>query len=679
MNNFWFATAVAACLATAAHAQEKQDQQETDSAFGGQSGADLSIEAMEPTEESIGVGLAGEDPANIARYLLASGARGAQLSPDGAMLAFSWSITGESQLWAMDAEGGQPRRLTFGNGITFFRWSPDGSRLIYGADNDGNEQPAFYSIAADGSEERVILPAAEGGFRAFGDFAGEDIVYASTERNGLDFDIWRKTPDGEAELVYKGEFAFYARAVSPDGRHVVVTESVGEDSDNLHLLDLETGEIETLSEPDPRANHGDAGFVWAPDGSGFYFATNRDREYPALTFHEMESGESRVIAEPGVAIGDLALCGANDNYLVWTENRDGFHSVMIRNLDSENETVPAPRLPEGVYGIDCADAADKLAVSITGWRTPGDVYTLDLPDGEAVHAFASNLAGLDPDRLIRPESIRIEARDGVELQGLLYIPDSDSRASDAPAAVVFDVHGGPTGQSQASWEPSMQYLLDRGIAVFQPNVRGSTGFGRSYVTLDDREKRLDSVRDLVDMLSHFEKDPRIDADRAAVRGGSYGGYMVNAVLAEYPEAFAAGVSLFGVADWVSALEIASPALKASDRIEYGDITEDRWRDFYKANSPVNKAGKIKVPVLYSHGAMDPRIDIAETETMVKALRENGIAAPFVRIPDEGHGWRKLDNRLFYFRREAEFLREQLIEEEEKDEEGEQEEDRSRGE
>ena len=363
MKNFWFATAVAACLATAAHAQEKQDQQETDSAFGGQSGADLSIEAMEPTEESIGVGLAGEDPANIARYLLASGARGAQLGPDGAMLAFSWSITGEPQLWAMHAEGGQPRRLTFGSGITFFRWSPDGTRLIYGADNDGNEQPAFYSIAADGSEERVILPAAEGGFRAFGDFAGEDIVYASTERNGLDFDIWRKTPDGEAELVYKGEFAFYARAVSPGGRHVVVTESVGEDSDNLHLLDLETGEIETLSEPDPRANHGDAGFVWAPDGSGFYFATNRDREYPALMFHEMESGESRVIAEPGVTIGDLALCGANDNYLVWTENRDGFHSVMIRNLDSENETVPAPRLPEGVYGLDCADAP-------TGSRSP---------------------------------------------------------------------------------------------------------------------------------------------------------------------------------------------------------------------------------------------------------------------------------------------------------------------
>ncbi|MEX2498852.1 MAG: S9 family peptidase [Wenzhouxiangellaceae bacterium] len=655
MTKMQIAAALTLMLATGTHAQEDV---ENEAAFGGQSGADMSIEAMEPTEETVGVGRAGEDPANIARYLLASGAGGAQLSPDGETLAFFWSVTGERQLWTMPAAGGQPQRLTFGSGITFFRWSPDGARLIYGADNDGNEQPAFYAIAADGSQERLVLPAAEGGFRRFGDFAGGKIVYASTERNNQDFDIWRAGFDGEAELVFEGKFAFYAHAASPDGRRVIVTESVGEDSDNLYLLDLETGEIETLSQPDPRANHADAGFEWAPDGSGFYFATNRGREYPALSFHDVNSGETRVIAEPGAAIGGLALCGVNDGYLAWTENRDGFHALRIRNLES-GQALDPPALPEGVYGLTCADNADRLAVTVNGWRTPGDVYTIDLAGGKAARAFASNLAGLDPDRLIRPESIRIKARDGVELQGLLYIPDNDSLESDGPAPVVFDIHGGPTGQSQASWEPSMQYLLDRGIAVFQPNVRGSTGLGRTYTTLDDRDKRLDSVRDLVDMLSHFRDDPRIDAKRAAVRGGSYGGYMVNAVLAEYPDAFAAGVSLFGVADWVTALEVASPGLKASDRIEYGDISQERWRTFYKENSPINKADQIKVPVLYSHGVMDPRIDIAETETMVKALRTNDIDAPFIRIPDEGHGWRKLANRLFYFRREAEFLREQL--------------------
>jgi len=161
------------------------------------------------------------------------------------------------------------------------------------------------------------------------------------------------------------------------------------------------------------------------------------------------------------------------------------------------------------------------------------------------------------------------------------------------------------------------------------------------------------------MLDYLAKDGRVDADRAAVVGGSYGGYAVNAVLAEYPDAFKVGVSLFGVADWVTALEVASPALKASDLIEYGDINDPEWREFYTEQSPIRTADNIKVPVLFSHGAMDPRIDISETETMVRALRANGIEAPFIRIPDEGHGWRKLSNQLFYYRRQAEFLEKHL--------------------
>jgi len=656
MKRIVFTAGLLAAIGAAALAQES----DTSSEFGGQGGANMDIEAMEPTGEAVRVGVAGEDPADIARYLMASGARGASLSPDGETLAFSWSITGDPQLWVMPAMGGQPMRLTFGSGVTFYRWLPDGSGLIYGADNDGNEQPAFYRISADGTQESVVLPAAEGGFRVFGDFSdGGEFVFSSTERNGLDFDIWRGDLSGETELIFEGTFGYFARSVSPDGRYALVAETVGEDSDNLYLLDLTSGEIGSLSSPEPRANHSDAGFEWAPDGSGFYFATNRGREFAALEFYDLESGESRVVEHTDADIASLELCGTGDGYLAWTVNRDGFHALNIREL-ATGEAVAAPDIPEGVYGLSCGAGSDRMAVTVNGWATPGDVHILDLTTGEAETVFESNLAGLDPDRLIRPESIRIRARDGVELQGLLYVPDDSSRRGEGPAPVVFDVHGGPTGQSSATWGPSMQYLLDRGIAVFQPNVRGSTGFGRTYVTLDDRENRLDSVRDLVDMLEHFENDPRIDASRAAVRGGSYGGYMVNAVLAAYPDAFDAGVSLFGVADWVTALEVASPGLKASDRIEYGDITEPRWREFYQENSPIRQAERIQAPVLYSHGVMDPRIDIYETEVMVETLRENGVRADFIRIPDEGHGWRKLSNQLFYFRREADFLEEVLM-------------------
>ncbi|MEQ9316951.1 MAG: S9 family peptidase [Henriciella sp.] len=626
-----------------------------------QTGPDMSIEAISPDAEAINVGHAGEDPANIARYLLASGAGTTRISPDGDTLAFSVDITGKPQLWTMPVEGGQPHQLTFGNGITFFAWAPDSETLIYGADNDGNEQESYYRIAADGSAESLVLPAVEGGFRQFGDFGadGKTIAFASTERNGLDFDIY--TADlstGDATLIHEGVFGFSAHDISPDGKKLIVSETVGEDSDNLYLLDLASGDLTTITKPDPRANHANGGFAWLPDNSGFYFASNERGEYLALTGYSVASGNMDVLEPTAHDVASVNLCGANAQYLAWTTNEDGFYSLHVDRNGTPVE-VDTAALPEGVYQLSCSTGSDKLAVRVTGWRTPGDIYVVDLGSGDVDQVFASDYAGLDPDRLIRPESIRMAARDGVELQGLLYLPDENSRTSDAKPPVLFEVHGGPTAQSIASFNPVIQYHLDRGIAVFQPNVRGSTGFGRTYVTLDDQTNRRDSVRDLIDMLAALEEDGRVDTTRAAVSGGSYGGYMVNAVLALYPEAFIAGVSRYGVGNWVTALQFASPALKASDIIEYGDIRQQEWIDYYTENSPVTLANNIKVPVLYSHGVMDPRIDVYETEIMVKTLREKGIDAPYIRIADEGHGCRKLSNQLFYYRRQADFLEEQF--------------------
>lgn len=632
---------------------------QTTNIAGGAAGADMSLEAISPESEAVSVGLAGDSPADIARFLLASGAGGGQISPDGSQIAFSSRVTGINQLWIVEAEGGQPRQLTFGNGITFFRWAPDGSGLLYGADNDGNERPAYYMISADGRREFLALAATENGFRSFGDFAGDanTIVYASTERNGLDFDVYLAEIDGaEPQILFEGVFGYFARTVAPSGEKVIVTETVGEDSDNLYLLRLTNGEIYPISTPEPRANHGDGGFAWRQDGSGFYLATNRDREFSALSFYDMASGEIQTIAAADADAGNVSLCGEDDRWVVWTTNHDGFSQLNAMERVS-GDRLDVPDLPEGVYGVDCSTSSSRVALTINGWRTPGALRVWDMDSGEVFESFNPNLAGLDARRLVRPESVRITARDGVELQGLLYLPEGASAAN--PAPLLMEVHGGPTAQSRASWDAIVQYHVNRGVAVFEPNVRGSTGFGRTYTTLDDQENRLDSIRDLVDMLAHFEGDARIDASRAAVSGGSYGGYAVNAVLANFPGHFIAGVSRYGVADWVTALEVASPALKAADRIEYGDITEQRWQDFYTEQSPIRQADQIDVPVLYSHGVMDPRIDIAETEVMVRTLRENGIDAPYIRIPDEGHGWRKLSNQLFYYRRQAEFIEQQL--------------------
>lgn len=624
-------------------------------------GPDESLEAIEPTAERIDVGLAGEHPADIARYLLVQGVFGAQLSPAGDHVAVARSITGEPQLWVIPTGDGQARQLTFGNGITFFRWAPDGQSLVYGADNAGNEQEAYFRISLDGRTETEILPAQPGAFRVFGGVLPDDrrIVFASTERNGLDFDIYvRDVESGEQRMVFEGEYAFWPQSISPDGRYLLMAQRVGEDSNNLFLVDLESGETTTLSEPERRANTADGGFAWTADGASVFHASNEGREFLALVRRGLEDNEVEIVVESEHDVGNVELCGPDDRYLLWTTNHDGFHRLHGRDRQDGSE-LATPELPDGVYSISCPRGSATAAVVINGYNTPGELRLWNLAEETAPVRFAPNLAGLDPERMVRPESVRMEARDGVMLQGLLYLPRDDARHGDGPPPVVFDVHGGPTAQAVASFNGSVQYLVNRGIAVFRPNIRGSTGFGHSYVTLDDREKRLDSIRDLVDMLVFFRNDGRVDADRAIVRGGSYGGYAVNAVLANYPDSFSAGVSLFGVADWVTGLEVASPALKAADIIEYGDIREERWQEFYGKYSPIRQADRIKVPVLYSHGVNDQRVDIYETEVMVRTLRANGIAAPYIRFRDEGHGWRQLSNRLFYFRREAEFLEQQF--------------------
>ncbi|MGB3457672.1 MAG: S9 family peptidase [Litorimonas sp.] len=604
----------------------------------------------------------------VAPYVLARGAGPSRLSPDGATIATRLSLTGTRQLYVMDADAEDPKstlkQLSQGSGITFFDFSPTGA-LIYGADNNGDERENYWMVEPDGTggwgEPRLLLSATDQGFRQFGGFTGDGgtIVYSSTERNGLDFDVYKAdTASGEATLVFEGVMGNSVEAVAPDGSTAIVSETVGEDSDKLFMLDLETGERTLLSDPEPRANHTDAGVHYSPTAQSVLLASNRDREFaaPAIVLLPLNG-----VTEPLMNFSDTASAeGADvdairfcDGRSVFTENRDGF-SRLVAVGNTGPQYVAG--LPDGVYSVDCSETG-RILVRVSGPLVPGDLYLVDFDTLTPRRIFSSDYEGLDPDSLVIPESVRIPAQDGVELQGLLYLPQD----TDGTPPVVFMVHGGPTAQSRPGYNSTAQYLLSRGIAVFQPNVRGSTGFGRTYVTLDDQRKRLDSVRDLVDMLAWLEEDGRVDTSRAAVMGGSYGGYMVNAVLADYPDAFDAGVSLFGVGDWVTALEVASPALKASDLIEYGDIADPEWREFYTEISPIAKADRIRVPVLYSHGVMDPRIDIAETEIMVRALRDNGIRADYVRIPDEGHGWRKLANQLFYQRVQADFLEEVLAE------------------
>jgi len=601
------------------------------------------------------VSLAGEHPADVVRYLLADGARNSTLSPDGTKLAFQWSVSGEPQLWVVNSSDGWPKQLTFGKSITFFEWSPDGEHLLIGRDADGNEREGYYLLSINGTQERLILPLSDA-FRRFGMFSsnGSHIIYSSTERNGRDFDIYvANILTGDVDLAYEGTFGFFPVKWQPEGNLVIVSETRGEDANDIHILDLDNGDMSPLFQPQVAARH--SHFNWLSDGSGFYMTTNTDREFMGLAFYSLKDERLEYIETPDHNIDSVSL-SSNDNYLSWTSNRDGYSYLHV-NDRRKNKMLKNKILPTGVYQIGFALKTPVLSIQISGPKMPGNVYVWDIEKDTLIQAVKSSLAGLDEDNFVLPESMHYPARDDIVLQGLLYLPNKNYFPSQPP--VVIQVHGGPNGQSRPNFRPIEQYLVNNGIAVFAVNVRGSRGFGKTYARLDNQEKRLDSVRDLVDTVAFLSQDSRIDTNNIAVMGGSYGGYMVNAVLGTYPGIFDAGVSMVGVSDWVRALQEASPALKAADRIEYGDIREDRWKKFYATNSPINNVDKINVPLLVSHGVHDPRDPVTESDRLVKALRDNGNKVIYMRFPDEGHWIKKKSNRVGFYRNMTGFLEQQL--------------------
>ncbi|MEM9385341.1 MAG: S9 family peptidase [Pseudomonadota bacterium] len=608
-----------------------------------------------PSASSETPALAGGRP-DIVRYLMARGARGA-LSPDGRQLAYVTGVTGEPQLWTIPVDGGFPVQLTFGRGVRSFRWVPDGSAIVYGADRDGNERQGYTRISADGLRETQVLPASEA-FVVFGSFASDDehFTYATTARNGVDFDIHvASLLSDEDRQVYEGNFGFFANAWQPNGEAVIVTETRGEDAVDVYLLNAQSGEIAPLFKPQIAAEY--SAFVWDGDGSGFYLLTNQDREYSALAYFAMATEQLRVLEAPDADVEKLAVF-ADGRYVAWCVNDGGYSRLQVRDLRT-GRTLSAPQvLPRGVYDLSGADHAPRLMVQVTGPRTPGDLWVWDLAANETYAVVPATTAGLDRSVMVEPQSLYFEARDGVRLNGLLYLPNDISDEGPKPPVVMM-VHGGPTGQARPSFRAVTQYLVARGVAVFDLNFRGSTGFGKRFARLDNQRQRPNAVRDMADAVGFLREDGRVNADRVALMGGSYGGYLTNAGLGEYPDLFAAGVSFVGVSDWVRALEQASPALKASDRIEYGDINDPDDREFFRSISPINNVDRLKAPVLVIHGANDPRDPVSESDRFVQAIRDNLGQAQYLRFADEGHSISRLGNRVTAYTRVAQFLEQHL--------------------
>jgi len=387
-----------------------------------------------------------------------------------------------------------------------------------------------------------------------------------------------------------------------------------------------------------------------PDGSAFFLATDDGRDVAAVARYNLKSGKLEIIESPEHEVTSVRL-GHHGRYVAWVTNDVGFSHLFVRDL-STGKDIKIPPLPRGALDIDFAAEAPVLAVTINGPQSPGDVVTWNVATGTTARVVRASNGGLNLDGMVTPEVVSFKARDGVVLTALLYLP-----AGVQKPPVLLAVHGGPTSHATAAFQADKQYYVARGIAVFDLNYRGSSGFGKAFAALNDKELHVNEINDIADAIAWLKSYGRVDTQRAAIGGVSYGGYLTNAALGTFPDMFVAGLSAVGVSDWVTALQGAEPSLHASDIDEYGDVADPKVRDFFARLSPINNVGKIKTPILVETGANDPRDPPTESDRLVEGIRKAGGTVSYIRFPNEGHTIKIIANRIYYYRRVAAFLEE----------------------
>ena len=591
-------------------------------------------------------------PHDFARYLKIRGAWAASWSPDGGRLAFLTEITGVPQVWEVPSEAAPPawpEQLTFyEERVSGAEYSLTQERLLFSMDAGGNERTQLFLLE---NGEVTDLTRAPDAIHYSGGFSpdGGRVAYTATRRNGTDFDVFVQElegkPEGEPEMVWEVSGYHTVAGWAPDGSFLIVSRHHSNLNNDLYRLDLKTGEA-TLLTP----HEGDARFSGAcvtPDGGSAYLATDRDGDFMRLARLDLSMPKLTYLTPDDWDVEDVKL-SKDGCYLLASRNVEGYSDLAL--FSGEGRRKPDLRVPEGlVVGFEFSPDSGKLAFTLVGPTRNPDIWVLDLPDGEPRPITRSSTAGLSRSTFRRPSLVRYPSFDGREIPALLYEPGS---LDNAP--VVVNVHGGPESQSRPGFAPVTQYLLDRCYAVFFPNVRGSTGYGKAYTHLDDVELRMDSVKDIAH-AAHWLRGR--GHERVAVMGGSYGGFMVLAALTEYPKLWSAGVDIVGIANLVTFLENTGSYRRALREPEYGSLERDR--EFLESISPIHKAEKIRAPLMVIHGKNDPRVPVGEAEQIVERVREDGGVVEYLLYEDEGHGLAKLKNRLDAYPKIAAFLDEHL--------------------
>ena len=616
-----------------------------------------------------------EIPASIVdslnRYQNVRSASFRDWTEDGRGLYISTRFGDVSQIHRVDMAGGARHQVTYFNEpVGGVSRQPGGSNIIFTRDAGGSEFSQIFLLDPIDGVTTMLTDGESRNGSVQWDRDGRRIAYTSTARNGASNDVWLMDPENPSDTAVVLESpdgsSWSIAEFNASGSRALVTNYVSIADSRVNLLDLDTGAVTLLAggSDNPSANFP---FAFDDANDGFWFVTDQGSEFRQLAWQSAEAG-----ASPEIITGDIdwdvggGAISHDRRRAAFTANEGGRSRVYL--LDTRTREYRAvDNIPTGLaFGLTFSPDDSRLAMTLNTATTPSDTFVLALGDdpleyGQLTRWTSSEVGGLDTSRFRSPELISYPTFDEVDgaprqIPAWVYKP-----AGSGPFPVVVSIHGGPEGQSRPGFSSTYQMWIDKlGVAVVVPNVRGSAGYGKSYLALDNGFKREDSVRDIGALLDWIETQPDLDEDRVAVFGGSYGGYMVLASSFHYSDRLKAAVDIVGISNFVTFLENTQDYRRDLRRVEYGDERDPAMRAHLESIAPVNHVEKIRHPMLIVQGENDPRVPVTESEQVVAALRDAGQAVWYMNALNEGHGYRKKENRDIYQQATVLFLQEHLI-------------------
>jgi dipeptidyl aminopeptidase/acylaminoacyl peptidase len=567
------------------------------------------------------------------------------------------------QIHHVRVPGGARTQLTFfADPVRGAAYSPkQGDRFVFSKDAGGNEAYQLYRYDVATGVSTLLTDGKSRNGSGVWSNGGDRMAYISTRRNGKDLDVYVLDPADPATdriLARLEGSGWRVLDWSPDDRKLLILEFVSINESYLWLLDAATGEKTLLTPKGPGEPVSYGAGKFSRDGKGLYVTTDRDGEFHRLAYFELATRGHTYLSDPlrwGVEDFDLSRDG---KWLAFVTNEDGVGILRMLDLSTGQER-PVPKFPIGlISGLQWhADGVD-LGFTVESVRSPADAYSFNVVNGSLERWTESETGGLNTAHLPEPERIRWKSVDGRTLSGFLYLPPTRF-AGKRPVAV--GIHGGPEGQARPTFLARHNYWLNElGVALLYPNIRGSAGYGKTFLKLDNGMLREHAYQDIGSLLDWIKTRPKLDADRVMVFGTSYGGHVTLVAGTRYGDRIRCLVDNVGISNLATFLQNTESYRRDLRRVEYGDERDPEMRAFFERTAPVNNAGSLKTPLLVIQGKNDPRVPLSEAEQLVSTARKNGTPVWYLMARDEGHGFAKKKNADYQFYATLLFMSEYLL-------------------